>query len=165
MKAYVFPGQGSQEKGMGAKLFDEFADLTKSADSILGYSIKDLCLYDKDNKLQSTEYTQPAIYIVSVMDYLKSRKEGIAAPNYVAGHSIGEYAALYAAGVFDFETGLKLVKKRGELMAKANGGGMAAIIGLTKEQVLEVLEKNDLNRIDVAKLQWGKTNCNIRFIR
>ena len=160
MKAYVFPGQGSQEKGMGAKLFDEFADLTKSADSILGYSIKDLCLYDKDNKLQSTEYTQPAIYIVSVMDYLKSRKEGIAAPNYVAGHSIGEYAALYAAlyaaGVFDFETGLKLVKKRGELMAKANGGGMAAIIGLTKEQVLEVLEKNDLNRIDVANYNGVK---------
>jgi len=153
MKAYVFPGQGSQSKGMGKELFDEFPDLIKRADEILGYSIKELCLTDLENKLQKTEYAQPTIYVVSVMDYLKSVNDGIPKPDYVAGHSIGEYAALYAADAFDFETGLKLVKKRGMLMGKADGGKMAAIIGLMEEQVKSVLMQHDLHRIDIA-------NCN-----
>ncbi|WP_272941579.1 acyltransferase domain-containing protein [Ornithinibacillus scapharcae] len=108
MKAYVFPGQGSQAKGMGGELFDEFEELTRKASEILGYSIKELCLYDPEDKLSQTVYTQPALYVVSVLSYLKKLKDGEGEPNYLAGHSIGEYAALFASGAIDFETGLKL---------------------------------------------------------
>ncbi|MBO3795704.1 MULTISPECIES: ACP S-malonyltransferase [Bacillus subtilis group] len=152
MKAYVFPGQGSQEKGMGAELFDEFSELTQKADEILGYSIKDLCLNDPENKLGLTVYTQPALYVVSVFSYLKKLKDGEGEPDYLAGHSIGEYAALFASGAIDFETGLKLVKKRGELMFREAGGQMAAVVGLTKEQVEQVLHENKLTNLDVANM-------------
>jgi trans-AT polyketide synthase, acyltransferase and oxidoreductase domains len=152
MKAYVFPGQGSQVKGMGAGLFEEFSDLTQKADEVLGYSIKDLCLNDNENKLSQTVYTQPALYVVSVLSYLKKIKDGESKPNYLAGHSIGEYAALFASGALDFETGLKLVKKRGELMFRETGGQMAAVVGLTKDQVEQVLKDNGFDRIDVANM-------------
>ncbi|WP_437581602.1 ACP S-malonyltransferase [Sorangium sp. So ce887] len=150
LTAYVFPGQGSQVRGMGGALFDELADLTARADRILGYSIKDLCLNDPEGRLGQTQYTQPALYVVNALSYLKKVRETGFTPDYVAGHSLGEYNALFAAGVFDFETGLKLVKKRGELMSQAQGGGMAAVVGLTKDQVQDVLEKNGLTSIDLA---------------
>jgi trans-AT polyketide synthase, acyltransferase and oxidoreductase domains len=150
LTACVFPGQGSQARGMGGALFDELADLTARADRILGYSIKDLCLNDPDERLGQTQYTQPALYVVNALSYLKKVRETGVTPDYVAGHSLGEYNALFAAGVFDFETGLKLVKKRGELMSQARGGGMAAVIGLTKSQVQDVLVKNGLTGIDIA---------------
>lgn len=149
MLTYVFPGQGSQQKGMGKELFEEYSELTKKADEILGYSIEELCLEDPNNVLGETQYTQPALYVVNALSYLKKIKEG-KTPDYVAGHSLGEYSALFAAGAFDFETGLKLVKKRGELMSKASGGGMAAVIGLDEEKVKEVLKENNLHSIDVA---------------
>lgn len=150
MLAYVFPGQGSQQKGMGGSLFDEFSDLISKADEILGYSIKELCMEDPENKLNQTQYTQSALYVVNGLSYLKKVKETGLKPDFVAGHSLGEYDALFAAGAFDFLTGLKLVKKRGELMSQATGGGMAAIVGLEYEKVKEVLEKNNLHNIDVA---------------
>ena len=150
MKAYVFPGQGSQNKGMGDKLFEHFNDLTTKADSILGYSIKELCISDPHNNLNKTEYTQPALYVVNALMYLKKLEDGQSIPDYVAGHSLGEYNALFAAGAFDFATGLKLVKKRGELIGKASGGAMAAVIGLSEEQVVEVLRSSGLNGIDIA---------------
>ncbi|EJQ38289.1 PfaD family protein [Bacillus cereus BAG5X1-1] len=150
MTTYVFPGQGSQYKGMGGTLFDEFAELTAKSDEILGYSIKELCLNDPYQQLGQTQFTQPALYVVSALSYLKKIKGIGKKPDYVAGHSLGEYNALFAAGVFDFETGLKLVKKRGELMSQATGGGMAAVLGLTKDQVNRILTKNDLSGIDVA---------------
>ncbi|MUL33892.1 ACP S-malonyltransferase [Priestia megaterium] len=150
MKAYVFPGQGSQHKGMGGTLFDEFADITAKADKILGYSIKELCLEDPEQNLGKTQYTQPALYVVNALSYLKKVKETGIKPDYVAGHSLGEYNALFAAGAFDFEIGLKLVKKRGELMSQAVGGGMAAIIGFSFEQVNRVLMENGLDSIDIA---------------
>ncbi len=152
MIAYIFPGQGSQQKGMGGTIFDEFIDLTVQADEILGYSIKELCMEDPEDKLGQTQYTQPALYVVNALSYLKKIKDTGIKPDYVAGHSLGEYNALFAAEAFDFATGLKLVKKRGELMSQVTGGGMAAVIGLSEEKVKEVIERNNLQSIDVANL-------------
>lgn len=152
LKAYVFPGQGSQQKGMGAELFDVFPELTKKADEILGYSIKELCLNDPDGVLNNTRYTQPALYTVCALGYLKKLQDGEKKPDFVAGHSLGEYSALFASGAVDFETGLRLVKKRGELMSLATGGGMAAVVGLNQDQVAQVLAENGLKEIDIANL-------------
>jgi trans-AT polyketide synthase/acyltransferase/oxidoreductase domain-containing protein len=149
MKVYLFPGQGSQQKGMGEELFDEFRDITQAADDILGYSIKELCIDDPGGNLVKTQYTQPALFTVNAMNYLaRSRESGI--PAYVAGHSVGEFSALFAAEVIDFETGLKLVKKRGELMSQAKGGGMAAVLGMDQEKVAELIEGHRLETLHVA---------------
>ena len=150
MKAYVFPGQGSQKVGMGAELFDEFQDLCSIADSILGYSIKTLCLEDPEKNLNLTQYTQPALFIVSALSYYKKMKEGAPKPDFVAGHSLGEYNALLAAEAFDFETGVKLVQKRGALMSQAPEGAMAAVIGLSEEKIKDFLTTHQLEEIDIA---------------
>ncbi|MDF2564141.1 MAG: PfaD family protein [Massilibacillus sp.] len=150
MVTYVFPGQGSQTKGMGDGLFDEFEELTLQADGVLGYSIKELCLEDPNQTIGMTQYTQPALYVVNALSYLQKVNNIGEKPDFVAGHSLGEYNALFAAGAFDFATGLKLVQKRGELMSHAIGGGMAAVIGLTAEQVADALISNGLENIDIA---------------
>ncbi|MBP2630736.1 MAG: PfaD family protein [Firmicutes bacterium] len=150
MVTYVFPGQGSQTKGMGDGLFDEFKELTLETDNVLGYSIKELCLEDPNQKLGMTQYTQPALYVVNALSYLQKVNNVGKKPDFVAGHSLGEYDALFAAGAFDFATGLKLVQKRGELMSHATGGGMAAVIGLTADQVADTLASNGLENIDIA---------------
>lgn len=152
MLAYVFPGQGSQVVGMGKDLFDEFKEYVDAADEILGYSIKELCLEDPNGVLGLTQYTQPALYVVNALTYLKEVKTTGVKPDFVAGHSLGEYDALFAAGVFDFETGLKLVQKRGELMSQAKGGGMAAVLGLKEEEIRKVLKEKNLSSIDIANL-------------
>lgn len=152
LKAYVFPGQGSQQVGMGEEVFDAFPDLTKKADEILGYSIRELCLKGPDGVLNNTRYTQPALFTVCALSYLKKLEDGEEKPDFVAGHSLGEYSALFAAGVLDFETGLSLVKKRGELMSLEEGGGMAAVVGLDRDTVAGVLKDNDLGSIDIANL-------------
>jgi len=126
----MFPGQGSQKKGMGKDLFELFPDQIKAADEILGYSLAELCLEDTDDRLKKTQFTQPALYVVSALTYLKHREETGVQPDFAAGHSLGEYPALFCAGAFDFETGLKLVQKRGELMSRAGEGGMAAVMKL-----------------------------------
>ncbi|HLP62594.1 MAG TPA: ACP S-malonyltransferase, partial [Candidatus Deferrimicrobium sp.] len=149
MKAYLFPGQGSQQKGMGAGLFDEFSDLIQKADEILGYSLKTLCLEDPGGQLMQTQFTQPALYVVNALSYLK-KIQGETKPDYVLGHSVAEYNALFASGVVDFETGLKLVKKRGELMAEASGGGMAAVMGLPEEKIQALLKENDFKNLYIA---------------
>nr|5ZK4_A Chain A, DisD protein [Sorangium cellulosum]5ZK4_B Chain B, DisD protein [Sorangium cellulosum] len=151
MKAYMFPGQGSQAKGMGRALFDAFPALTARADGVLGYSIRALCQDDPDQRLSQTQFTQPALYVVNALSYLKRREEE-APPDFLAGHCLGEFSALFAAGVFDFETGLALVKKRGELMGDARGGGMAAVIGLDEERVRELLDQNGATAVDIANL-------------
>lgn len=149
-KAFLFPGQGSQYKGMGEDLFDLFPEQVSIADDILGYSIQDLCLNNPLEKLQETQYTQPAIYVVSTLGYLKEKKVGNIS-SFVAGHSLGEYSALFAAEVFDFATGLKLVQERGRLMSQAKNGGMAAILGLQKEEIEQILRENGLeNQIVIA---------------
>lgn len=152
MVAYVFPGQGSQSVGMGQEYFDEFKDLTQIADEILGYSIKNLCLKDPEGKLNFTQYTQPALYVVNAFAYLKKVQETGVRPDVVAGHSLGEYNALFAAGVYDFATGLKLVKKRGELMGQAKNGGMAAVLGMDEQAVGTVIEEKNLSTIDIANV-------------
>jgi len=147
---FMFPGQGSQALGMGAELFERYPDLVAEADSILGYSIKELCLENPDNKLSSTDYTQPALYIVNVLSFLAKVEDEEIRPDFVIGHSLGEYDALYAAGAFDFAAGLKLVQKRGALMSLATGGGMAAILGMDGDAVATALAELGVDSIDVA---------------
>lgn len=150
MSTYVFPGQGSQIIGMGGSLFNEFDSYVQQANVILGYDIAELCLQDPNKCLNNTQYTQPALYTVNALSYLKKLQETPDKPKFVAGHSLGEYNACFAAGVFDFEAGLKLVKKRGELMSTIQGGGMAAVIGLNKEQIVSVLQQNQLDTLSIA---------------
>lgn len=149
---YVFPGQGAQMVGMGGSLFDEFEEMTAIADRVLGYSVKRLCLEDPEGRLGDTTFTQPALYTVNALMYMKKLIESGGRPDYVAGHSLGEYNALYAAGVFDFESGLQLVRSRGDVMGKASGGGMAAVIGLQEEQLRETLLEHGFISLDIANL-------------
>lgn len=150
MKIYMFPGQGSQSKGMGGDLFDRFKDLTDKASNILGYSIKELCLEDPKSELGQTQFTQPALYVVNALSYFKKIEDTGQKPDFVAGHSLGEFNALLAAQSFDFETGLKLVQKRGELMGQVSGGGMAAIMNASKEEIEEKLKANGLFNVYLA---------------
>lgn len=150
MRAVVFPGQGSQARGMGGELFARFAELTATADEILGYSVATLSREDPRGELDQTRFTQPALFVVNALAYLARRQDGEPAPDYFAGHSLGEYNALCAAGAFDFATGLRLVRERGRLMAAAAGGGMAAVIGLSEDAVRGVLAHDDLAGIDLA---------------
>ncbi len=150
MKAFVFPGQGSQCVGMGEAFFDRFSELTQQASSCLGYDIKELCLNDHENVLNQTQYTQPALYVVAALEFLALLEDGTEKPFICAGHSLGEYSALFAAGVIDFETGLRLVQRRGELMAQAKDGGMAAVIGMSATAIADLISKNPDLGIDVA---------------
>lgn len=138
--AWVFPGQGSQATGMTADLatipgakarFDQ-------AEQILGWSVLEVCQSDED-QLSRTLYTQPCLYVVEaiLVDLMAQEHK----PDLVAGHSLGEYVALYAAGVFDFETGLRLVKRRSELMDSASDGQMAALIGFDLEQLHTLIQQ------------------------
>jgi malonyl CoA-acyl carrier protein transacylase len=152
MIAFVFPGQGSQKRGMGHDLFDEvrqYAAVEDEVDATLGYSLRRLCLDDPDGRLKETQFTQPSLYVINALHAYKAMSEG-ARPAFAAGHSLGEYDALLVAGVFDFLTGLKLVQKRGELMAGAKNGGMGAVIGLDVRTIARVLEDNGLTSIDIA---------------
>jgi malonyl CoA-acyl carrier protein transacylase len=150
MTTYVFPGQGSQTIGMGKDLFNRFPEFTSQANDILGYSITELCLEDSKQQLNLTQFTQPALFIVNVLSFFQKLHDTGKIPNYVLGHSLGEYNALFAAGVFDFATGIKLVQKRGELMSHAKEGAMAAVIGLNAEKIQAVLTENNLNDVYVA---------------
>jgi len=133
--AWVFPGQGSQAIGMGVDLLDlPFAKVKfEQASQILGWDVLEIC-QSQDDKLSRTFYTQPCLYVVEsiLADLLIERGN---TPNLVAGHSLGEYVALYAAKVFDFDAGLRLVQRRAELMDNAQGGTMAALIGFDREQL------------------------------
>ena len=144
MSVYLFPGQGSQVLGMGEGLFERYSHLVDKANEILMYSLPELCLNDNQQKLNETQFTQPALYMVSALAYLEYI-ENNPQPNYLAGHSLGEYAALFAAGVFDFETGLRLTQKRGALMAQAPEGAMLAVIGLQKNKIQNLIEQHQKN--------------------
>jgi [acyl-carrier-protein] S-malonyltransferase len=138
--AWVFPGQGSQSIGMAADLADIGTARNKfaSADEILGWSVLEIC---QSAKINDTRYTQPCLYVIEsiLVDLLRAHR---CQPMMVAGHSLGEYVALQTAGVFDFVTGLKLVKKRGELMAKSQeaGGKMVALIGFDRAELIQALK-------------------------
>lgn len=155
MTTFMFPGQGSQFKGMGAELFVQFPTEVKLAQEVLGYSIEELCLNDTNQQLANTAFTQPALFIVEALSYQDQVRQGIK-PTYCIGHSLGEYAALYAAGAFDFATGLQLVQKRGELMAKAYGGGMLAVVDLPQSRIETLLQLNGVNTIDFANYNSNK---------
>ncbi|GAX35642.1 ACP S-malonyltransferase [Nodularia sp. NIES-3585] len=135
--AWVFPGQGSQALGMGIDLLDipSAKDKFAQAEAILGWSVTDLCQNEKE-KLSQTLYTQPSLYVVEsiLADILRERGHK---PDVVAGHSLGEYIALYIAGVFEWSAGLHLVKRRAELMDSTDGGMMAALMNFDPE-LLEI---------------------------
>ncbi|OBQ27524.1 MAG: malonyl CoA-ACP transacylase [Aphanizomenon flos-aquae MDT14a] len=150
MITYMFPGQGSQIKGMGENLFSKFPELTQKADAILGYSIKDICLNDPQKELNQTQFTQPAFYVVNALSYRSKIQQTGKKPDFVIGHSLGEYNALEASGGITFEDGLKLVQRRGLLMSQAPEGGMATVLGATGEQIEELLKKYGFDGIDVA---------------
>lgn len=143
MIAHIFPGQGSQFVGMGASLFSDFKTLTNSASEALGYDLAELCLRDPENQLSLTQFTQPAIFAVSAMSWIKYSEVTDLEPNYLAGHSLGELVALFAADVFDFKSGIEIVKKRGEIMSKATGGGMLAVLGANLEQISDIVGQED----------------------
>ena len=145
MKAYVFPGQGSQFSGMGKDLYDRYKvakTLFKSANEILGFDINKIIIEGSTQDLQQTRVTQPPIYIHSV---IKSKVLGDKfRPDALAGHWLGEYSALTAAGSISFDSGLKLVSQRAEAMQKAcelEDGTMAAIFGLEDEKVVQICDK------------------------
>jgi malonyl CoA-acyl carrier protein transacylase len=150
MKAFMFPGQGAQARGMGGGLFEEFEDLTRRADEILGYSIRELCLEDPRRELSRTQFTQPALYVVNALSYYKKVKDSAQRPDYLLGHSLGEFNALLAAESFDFETGLRMVQKRGELMSRESNGAMAAILNATRQDIETILKANGLGNVDIA---------------
>lgn len=144
--AFMFPGQASQYTGMGrdlAELFPESRSVFDEADAALGFFISRICFEGPEEALRLTENTQPAILTVSVAAYRALEKRGVV-PDYVAGHSLGEFSALVAAGSLDFSTAVKLVRARGQYMQEAvppGEGAMAAILGMSPSDVAEVCRK------------------------
>ena len=135
MNAAIFPGQGSQSPGMGQSLYEFSTDaraVLDACDAAYGGDLLDVCFNGTADDLKDTAVAQPALFAVSMAAYAAATARGYTA-DFVAGHSVGEYAALCAAGVFDVQTGISLVKARGRSMAAAaavNPGGMAAVLGL-----------------------------------
>jgi [acyl-carrier-protein] S-malonyltransferase len=137
--AWVFPGQGSQSLGMGMDLLEipSAKDKFDQAEAILGWSVINIC-QNEEEKLSQTLYTQPCLYVVEsiLADVMQERGQQ---PSLAAGHSLGEYIALYVAGVFEWSAGLHLVKRRAELMECAAGGMMAAMMNFDREQLEQVI--------------------------
>ena len=168
MTAMMFPGQGSQAPGMGKDLADKFAiarEVFAEADDALGFAISRLCFEGPADELQLTENTQPAILTTSVAAFRAAREAGLPAPDFVAGHSLGEYSALVAAGVLSLYDAVKTVRARGEYMQQAvplGSGAMAAVIGgelraieaacvqARGEQVCSVANSNSPTQVVIA---------------
>jgi [acyl-carrier-protein] S-malonyltransferase len=146
--AWVFPGQGAQEVGMGRDLYERYPaarDLYDRADTALGRGIRALSFDGPAGELNRTDNAQPAIYVASLACLAAARESGAVSgmPAFVAGHSMGEYTALAAAGAFDFEAGLRLVEERGRLTnaaAEARPGTMAALLGLDEHAARAVCD-------------------------
>ncbi|WP_345206058.1 ACP S-malonyltransferase, partial [Streptomyces lavendulae] len=150
----MFPGQGVQRRGMGRDLFERFPDMVVDADEVLGYSIRDLCLENHDERLALTEFAQPAIYVVNAMA-LRAHRETAPPPDIAIGHSLGEYNALHAAGAFGFSEGLALVKARAQATADVPGA-MLAVVGLSRQQVEDVLNTTGGTRVHIANFNSAR---------
>ena len=166
--AMLFPGQGSQAPGMGKDLAEKFAVarlLFEEADDALGFAISRLCFAGPAEDLQLTENTQPAILTTSVAAFRAARENGLPAPSFVAGHSLGEYSALVAAGVLELSDAVRTVRARGQYMQEAvpvGTGAMAAVIGgelssieaacaeARGDQVCSVANSNSPNQVVIA---------------
>ena len=159
--AFVFPGQGAQAVGMGkdfCEQYDVAKKLFQQADEALGYSIKEMCFEGPAEDLKLTANTQPAILTMSVIANEILKEHGIQ-PDVTGGHSLGEYSALVAADVLDFQDAVLLVHKRGQFMQEAvpvGQGGMAAIIGLADEVIVDACEKATKNAGEVQAVNF---NC------
>ena len=144
--AFVFPGQGSQYIGMGRELWEAFPVVKETfaeAQEVLGFDIRGLCFEGPEEELKLTENTQPAVFVVTVAVWRVIHQLGVR-PDYVAGHSLGEYSALVAAGGLSFGDGLRVVRMRGRFMQEAcppGEGGMAAVIGFSREGVKELCQR------------------------
>lgn len=145
--AFVFPGQGSQSVAMGQDLYNNSAkakEVFDKADEVLGRNISKICFEGPEEDLKQTINTQPAILLTSIAALEALKEKSNIVPDFVAGHSLGEYGAYYAAGVADFATTMKLIDKRATEMnnaAVATKGAMTAVIGMSKEDILAVIDK------------------------
>lgn len=147
--ALLFPGQGSQHVGMGRDLFDRHRGIEETADEVLGRPVRRLCLEDPDGLLRNTRYAQPAIFVVNAMAAVDAHADHGPYDLY-AGHSLGEWNALVAAGHVALVDALRAVVERGRLMAEAGDGAMAAVLGLPPQEVERVVAAAGLGRVRVA---------------
>jgi len=145
-RAFIFPGQGSQAVSMGSDFYENssvFKQAISEASEALGYDLWDIIVSNPEDKLNQTEFTQPALLAVSVATYRAALEAGVEAPSVVSGHSLGEYSALVVAGAIDFSDALKLVRARGQFMQQAvpsGEGAMAAVLGLDQQTIQEACE-------------------------